>query len=94
LYKWVKAVEPGKNEQRSDRLPDAKKGILKLRAELRRVQEERDIPKKITFSAPHRPPLTRRATKSSFLPPSKPGHARASDSPRAVHHASEKAREN
>ncbi len=46
LYKWVKAVSPTKNEQRSDELLDAKKEILKLRAELRRTQEERDIQKK------------------------------------------------
>ncbi len=46
LYKWVKAVSPTKNEQRSDELLDAKKEILKLRAELRRTQEERDILKK------------------------------------------------
>ena len=46
LYKWVKAVRPSKGEQRGDELLDAKKEILKLRAELRRVQEERDILKK------------------------------------------------
>ncbi len=46
LYKWVKAVRPSKDEQRGDELLDAKKEILKLRAELRRVQEERDILKK------------------------------------------------
>jgi len=46
LYKWVKSVRPGKEDQRSDELLDAKKEILKLRAELRRVQEERDILKK------------------------------------------------
>jgi transposase len=46
LYKWVKAVRPTMNEQRSDELLDAKKEILKLRAELRRTQEERDILKK------------------------------------------------
>ncbi len=46
LYKWVKAVRPEKDEQRSDELLDAKKQILKLRAELRRVEEERDILKK------------------------------------------------
>jgi transposase len=39
-------VRPTKNEQRSDELLDAKKEILKLRAELRRTQEERDILKK------------------------------------------------
>ncbi len=31
LYKWVKAVSPNKDEQRSDELLDAKKEILKLR---------------------------------------------------------------
>jgi transposase len=42
----VKAVRPSKDEQRADELLEAKKEILKLRAELRRVQEERDILKK------------------------------------------------
>lgn len=46
LYKWVKAVRPEKDEQRADELLGAKKEILKFRAELRRVQEERDILKK------------------------------------------------
>ena len=46
LYKWVKSIRPSKEEQRGDELLDAKKEILKLRAELRRVQEERDILKK------------------------------------------------
>ena len=46
LYKWVKGVRPEKDEERADELLDAKKQILKLRAELRRVQEERDILKK------------------------------------------------
>ena len=46
LYKWLKAVRPSKREQQSEELLEAKKEILKLRAELRRVQEERDILKK------------------------------------------------
>ena len=46
LYKWVKAIRPSKDEHRSDELLDAKKEILKLRAELRRVEQERDILKK------------------------------------------------
>ncbi len=46
LYKWVKAVRPEKDEERADELLDAKKQILRLRAELRRVEEERDILKK------------------------------------------------
>ena len=46
LYKWVKTVRPNKEEQRTDELLDTKREVLKLRAELRRVQEERDILKK------------------------------------------------
>ena len=46
LHKWVKAVKPGKADEQAAELNDAKKEILKLRAELRRVQEERDIQKK------------------------------------------------
>jgi transposase len=94
VYKWMKAVGPEKNEQHSDRLLDAEKEIPKLRAEPRRVREERNIPKKITFSAPVRPPLTMRATKSGFLPRSKSRHVGTSDNPRAVHNAGDKARDN
>jgi transposase len=43
LYKWVRAVRPIKEEERSDELLESKKGVLKLRAELRRVEEERDV---------------------------------------------------
>ena len=46
LHKWVKAVKPTKSDAQTAELNDAKKEILKLRAELRRVQEERDILKK------------------------------------------------
>ena len=46
LYKWVRAVRPSKEEERSDELLESKKEVLKLRAELRRVEEERDILKK------------------------------------------------
>ena len=46
LYKWVKNARPSRNEQRADELVEAKSEILKLRAELRRTQEERDILKK------------------------------------------------
>jgi transposase len=46
LYKWVKAVRPDRSEQRAEELVEAKSEILKLRAELRRTQEERDILKK------------------------------------------------
>jgi transposase len=43
LYKWVKAVKPNKTEEQASILIDAKSEILKLRAQLRRTEEERDI---------------------------------------------------
>lgn len=46
LHKWVKAVKPCKADQQAADLNDAKKEILKLRAQLRRTEEERDILKK------------------------------------------------
>ena len=46
LYKWVNAVKPSENTAQANELLDAKQEILKLRAELRRAQEERDILKK------------------------------------------------
>ena len=46
LYKWVNAVKPSENVAQANELLDAKQEILKLRAELRRAQEERDILKK------------------------------------------------
>ena len=46
LYKWVKAVTPDKSERQATDLIEAKSEILKLRAQLRRTEEERDILKK------------------------------------------------
>lgn len=46
LYKWVKAVTPDKNERQASELLEAKSEILRLRAQLRRTEEERDILKK------------------------------------------------
>ena len=46
LYKWVKAVTPDKTEQNTADLVEAKSEILRLRAQLRRTEEERDILKK------------------------------------------------
>ncbi len=46
LYKWVKAVKPDKNEKQADELLESKRENMRLRAELRRVQEERDILRK------------------------------------------------
>ena len=46
LYVWIKAVKPSKNEEQTQELNDAKREILKLRGQLRRAEEERDILKK------------------------------------------------
>ena len=46
LYKRVKAVRPDKKEQNAVELVDAKSEVLKLRAQLRRTEEECDILKK------------------------------------------------
>ena len=46
LYKWVKAVTPDKTEQHTVELVEAKSEVLRLRAQLRRTEEERDILKK------------------------------------------------
>ena len=46
LYKWVKAITPDKSEKQASELLDAKSEILRLRAQLHRTEEERDILKK------------------------------------------------
>lgn len=46
LHKWVKAVKPPKNEQQAAELVEAKSEILRLRAQMRRLEEERDLLKK------------------------------------------------
>ena len=46
LYKWVKAAKPDNTEAQAAVLIEAKSEVLKLRAQLRRTEEERDILKK------------------------------------------------
>ena len=46
LHKWVKAAKPDNSEQNDKELLEAKSEILRLRAQLRRTEEERDILKK------------------------------------------------
>lgn len=46
LYKWVKAVTPDNSEKQAAELIEAKSEILRLKAQLRRTEEERDILKK------------------------------------------------
>ncbi|SFR16789.1 transposase [Enterobacter sp. kpr-6] len=46
LYKWLRAIKPHNSEQHARDLLEAKSEILKLRAQLKRTEEERDILKK------------------------------------------------
>jgi transposase len=46
LYKWVNAVKPDQSEVNQQELLEAKRKILKLKSQLRRTEEERDILKK------------------------------------------------
>ncbi|WP_205418028.1 IS3 family transposase [Enterobacter cloacae] len=46
LYKWLRAIKPNNSEQHARDLLEAKSEILKLRAQLKRTEEERDILKK------------------------------------------------
>lgn len=43
LYKWVKAVKPDKTDEQATALVEARSEILKLRSQLKRTEEERDI---------------------------------------------------
>ena len=51
LYKWVRSSRPNKSKDEKNELLEVKRENLKLRAELRRVQEERDILKKAAYFA-------------------------------------------
>ncbi|EIB99069.1 ISEc14 transposase A [Pantoea sp. Sc1] len=46
LYKWLRAIKPDNSEQHARDLLEAKSEILKLRAQLKRTEEELDILKK------------------------------------------------
>ena len=46
LYKWVKAVKPDRSDEQAAELVEAKSETLRLRAQMRRIEEERDILKK------------------------------------------------
>ena len=46
LYKWVKAVKPDKTDEQAAALIEARSEVLKLRAKLKRAEEERDILKR------------------------------------------------
>ena len=42
-YKWVKAIKPDKTDEQASALIEARSEVLKLRAQLTRTEEERDI---------------------------------------------------
>jgi transposase len=46
LYKWVKAVKPDKTDEQAAALIEARSEVMRLRAQLKRTEEERDILKK------------------------------------------------
>lgn len=46
LYKWVRSVKPDNNGHQTQDLLDARTEILRLKAQLKRTEEERDILKK------------------------------------------------
>lgn len=46
LYKWVRAVKPDKTDEQASALIEARSEVLRLKAELKRTEEERDILKK------------------------------------------------
>jgi transposase len=55
MYKWVKAVKPDKTDEQAAVLIEARSEILKLRAQLQRTEEERDILKKAARSFAQNP---------------------------------------
>ena len=46
LYKWVKAVKPNRTDEQAAALIEARSEVLKLRSQLKRAEEEREILKK------------------------------------------------
>lgn len=63
LYDWLKAVKPDNTEQQANEFVKAKCEILKLRAKLRRTEEERNIlkrPRGTSIRSPSEVPLHRR----------------------------------
>ena len=43
IYKWLKAIQPLRNNPDEHELLEAKKEILRLKSQLRQTEEERDI---------------------------------------------------
>jgi transposase len=65
LYKWVNAVKPSDNEAQANEFLEAKQEVLKLRAELKRPQEECDTlkwPQGISRKTPSEVPVSSRAS--------------------------------
>ena len=76
LYKWVKAVMPTKDEKQSAELVEAKSEILRLRSQMRRLEEERDLLKKPHGTLPGSPskvPVHERTSAGVFACADVPG---------------------
>ncbi len=46
IYKWLKALQPLRTSPNEHELLEAKKEILRLKSQLKQIEEERDILKK------------------------------------------------
>jgi transposase len=67
LYQWVKSGQPDESDARRAELVEARSEILKLRAQFKRTEEERDILKKPRGTLPGCPskvPLHQRASRT------------------------------
>ena len=51
LYKWVQQARPGPHHDKEEELAESKREILRLKAKLRRAEEERDILKAAAYFA-------------------------------------------
>ncbi|MBS7556919.1 transposase [Pseudomonas protegens] len=55
LYKWVKAAKPDKTEKQTSELLETKSEILRRRAQVRRLEVERDMLKSSAVLPPRNP---------------------------------------
>ena len=51
IYKWLKAVQPLRNNPDEHELLEVKKEILRLKSQLKQTEEERDILKALRYFA-------------------------------------------
>lgn len=66
LYGWLKAAGADRSQRRAEKQGDLERENQRLKAELRRVEEERDILKKPRRTLPRRPGEVRLHARSSI----------------------------